>query len=95
MRGRSACWSCRILIFIALFLCLLAVTTRRLLVVFLGAMALLIAFIVAGALTSDCKYDTIARLIDPFGGRAVGRAMRYWSATSATRWYLPSMACCC
>ena len=44
-------------------------------------MALLIAFIVAGALTSDLQYDTIARLIDPFGGRAVGRAMRYWSAT--------------
>jgi ABC-2 type transport system permease protein len=69
------------LIFIGAFLCLLAVTTRRLLVVFLGAMALLIAFIVAGALTSDLQYDTIARLIDPFGGRAVGRAMRYWSAT--------------
>jgi ABC-2 type transport system permease protein len=69
------------LIFIGAFLCLLAVATRRLLVVFLGAMGLLIAFLIAGALTSDLQYDTIARLIDPFGGRAVGRAMRYWSAT--------------
>lgn len=69
------------LIFVGAFLCLLAVTTRRLLVVFLGAMALLVAFQVAGALVSDLQYDTIARLIDPFGGRATTRAMRYWSAT--------------
>ena len=69
------------LIFVGAFLCLLAVTTRRLLVVFLGAMGLLVAFIIAGALTSDLQYDTIARLIDPFAGRTVGRAMRYWSAT--------------
>jgi ABC-2 type transport system permease protein len=69
------------LIFVGAFLCLLAVTTRRLLVVFLGAMGLLVAFLLAGSLTSDLQYDTIARLIDPFGGRAVGRVMRYWSAT--------------
>ena len=69
------------LIFVGAFLCLLAVTTRRLLVVFLGAMGLLVAFLIAGALTSDLQYDTIARLIDPFGGRAVARVMRYWSAT--------------
>ena len=58
------------LIFIGAFMCLLAVTTRRLLVVFLGAMALLVAFQVAGALLSDIQYDTIARLVDPFGVRA-------------------------
>ena len=69
------------LIFIGAFMCLLAVTTRRLLVVFLGAMALLVAFQVAGALLSDIQYDTIARLVDPFGARPTARAMRYWSAT--------------
>ena len=69
------------LIFIGAFMCLLAVTTRRLLVVFLGAMALLVAFQVAGALLSDIQYDTIARLLDPFGARPAARAMRYWSAT--------------
>src|SRR5688572_12459468 len=69
------------LIFIGAFMCLLAVTTRRLLVVFLGAMVLLVAFQVAGALLSDIQYDTIARLLDPFGARPTARAMRYWSAT--------------
>src|SRR5688572_10507602 len=69
------------LIFVGAFMCLLAVTTRRLLVVFLGAMALLVAFQVAGALLSDIQYDTIARLVDPFGARPTARAMRYWSAT--------------
>ena len=69
------------LIFVGAFMCLLAVTTRRLLVVFLGAMALLVAFQIAGALLSDIQYDTIARLIDPFGARPTARAMRYWSAT--------------
>jgi ABC-2 type transport system permease protein len=69
------------LIFVGAFMCLLAVATRRLLVVFLGAMALLVAFQIAGALLSDIQYDTIARLLDPFGARPTARAMRYWSAT--------------
>ncbi len=69
------------LIFVGALMCLLAVTTRRLLVVFLGAMALLVAWQIAGALLSDIQYDTIARLIDPFGARPTARAMRYWSAT--------------
>jgi hypothetical protein len=69
------------LIFVGALMCLLAVTTRRLLVVFLGAMAVLVIWQVAGALVSDLQYDTIARLIDPFGARPTARAMRYWSAT--------------
>lgn len=69
------------LIFVGALMCLLAVTTRRLLVVFLGAMAVLVVWQVAGALVSDLQYDTIARLIDPFGARPTARAMRYWSAT--------------
>lgn len=69
------------LIFVGALMCLLAVTTRRLLVVFLGAMAVIVVWQVAGALVSDLQYDTIARLIDPFGARPTARAMRYWSAT--------------
>ncbi|HEY7641248.1 MAG TPA: M1 family aminopeptidase [Steroidobacteraceae bacterium] len=69
------------LIFVGAVMCLLAVTTRRLLAVFLGAMALLVVWQIAGALVSDLQYDTIARLIDPFGARPTVRAMRYWSAT--------------
>jgi ABC-2 type transport system permease protein len=69
------------LIFVGALMCLLAVTTRRLLAVFLGAMAVLVVWQVAGALVNDLQYDTIARLIDPFGARPTARAMRYWSAT--------------
>jgi ABC-2 type transport system permease protein len=69
------------LIFVGALMCLLAVTTRRLLTVFIGAMAVLVIWQVAGALLSDLQYDTIARLIDPFGARPTARAMRYWSAT--------------
>ncbi len=68
------------LIFIGAVLCLLAVAVRRLVVVFLGAMALLVLWQIAGALLSDIQFDTIGSLIDPFGARPLDRVMRYWSA---------------
>jgi ABC-2 type transport system permease protein len=69
------------LLFIGSLLAMLAVTTRRLLMVFLGVVAFFVLYAVAQALTLDIKYDTIASLIDPFGSEAVSRAMRYWSVT--------------
>jgi len=69
------------LIFIGAVLCLLAVATRRLLLVFLGTMALLVLWQIAGTLLSDIRYDTIGSLLDPFGARAIDRVMRYWSAS--------------
>jgi ABC-type transport system involved in multi-copper enzyme maturation permease subunit len=69
------------LIFVGALLSLLAVTTRRLLIVFLGVAAFFVLFAIAQVLTVDIKYDTIASLIDPFGGEAVTRMMRYWSVT--------------
>lgn len=69
------------LLFVAALLSLLAITTRRLLMVFLGIVAFLVLYSVAQSLTVDIKYDTIASLIDPFGSEAVSRAMRYWSVT--------------
>jgi ABC-2 type transport system permease protein len=67
------------LLFIGGLLGLLAVTTRRLLLVFLGVVAFLVLWSIAGALTQDIKFHTIAALIDPLGGEAVSQAMRYWS----------------
>lgn len=67
------------LLFVAALLGLLAVTTRKLLLVFLGVVAFLVLWSIAGALTQDIQYDTIASLIDPFGDRAASRVMRYWS----------------
>jgi len=69
------------LIFIGAVLCVLAVATRQLLLAFLGTMALLVLWLIAGALLSDIQYDTIGSLLDPFGTRALDRLMRYWSAT--------------
>ena len=57
------------LIFIGALLALLAVTTRRLLVVFLGAIAFLVA--VDDRRRADAAISSttrIASLIDPFGG---------------------------
>ena len=69
------------LIFTTALLALLAVTSRRLILVFLGAVAFLVLWMIAGALTRDIQYDTLASLIDPFAGRTIARAIRYWSVT--------------
>lgn len=69
------------LVFIGALLSLLAVTTRRLLMVFLGVVAFFVLFAVSQSLITDIQYDTIASLIDPFGSEAAARMMRYWSVT--------------
>ena len=67
------------LLFVGGLLALLAVTTRRLLLVFLGVVAFLVLWSIAGSLTEDIQYDTISALIDPLGGDAIAQVMRYWS----------------
>ena len=67
------------LIFTAALLALLAVTTRRLLTVFVGAITFIVLWMIAGALTRDIQYDQIAALIDPFAVRTIARLTRYWS----------------
>ncbi len=67
------------LLFVGGLLGLLAVTTRRLLLVFLGVVAFLVLWSIAGALTKDIQYDTLSALIDPLGGEAIAKVMRYWS----------------
>jgi ABC-2 type transport system permease protein len=67
------------LLFLAALMSLLAVTTRRLLGVVIGALGFLVLWFIASALTSDIKYDTIVSLIDPFAAQTIDRAMRYWS----------------
>jgi ABC-type transport system involved in multi-copper enzyme maturation permease subunit len=67
------------LLFTGALLALLAVTTRRLLHVFIGVVAFLALWGIASALTKDIQYHTIAALIDPLGGEAISQIMRYWS----------------
>jgi ABC-type transport system involved in multi-copper enzyme maturation permease subunit len=67
------------LLFGGALLALLAAVTRSLLMVYVGVLAFFVLWIVAGNLTSDIDNAWIAALIDPFGLRAMGRAVRYWS----------------
>ncbi|HKS54042.1 MAG TPA: hypothetical protein VJS12_02085, partial [Steroidobacteraceae bacterium] len=67
------------MIFLGALMSLLAVTTRRLLGVVLGALGFVVLWFIAAALTDDIQYDKIMSLIDPFAVQATDRAMRYWS----------------
>ncbi|GFE89110.1 ABC transporter permease/M1 family aminopeptidase [Steroidobacter agaridevorans] len=67
------------LLFTGALLGLLAVTTRRLLFVFIGVIAFVALWSISGALTKDIQYNTISALIDPLGGEAIAQVMRYWS----------------
>ena len=69
------------MIFIGALMSLLAVTTRRLLGVVLGALGFLVLWFIAASLTSDIQYDTIVSLLDPFAAETTDRAMRYWSVS--------------
>jgi len=68
------------LLFTGALLALLAVTTRSLLVTYLGVIGFFVLWTMAGTLTADLDNVWIATLIDPFGMRAVSRMIRYWSA---------------
>jgi hypothetical protein len=67
------------LIFLGALMSLLAVTTRRLLGVVIGALGFIVLWFIAAALTDDIKYDTIVSLLDPFAAQTIARVMRYWS----------------
>ncbi len=68
------------LLLMGALLALLASSTRSMLAVYLGLLGFLTLWIVAGALMSDIRNEWVATLLDPFGARAFGRAVRYWSA---------------
>ncbi|MFN9738996.1 MAG: M1 family aminopeptidase [Pseudomonadota bacterium] len=79
------------LLFGGALLALLAAVTRSLLMVYVGILAFFVLWIVAGNLTREIDNAWVAALIDPFGLRAMGRVVRYWSVEERnTR--LPEMA---
>lgn len=67
------------LLFIGALLALLAVSTRSMLMVYLGIIGVMVLWSVAGSLTRELENDWIASLLDPFGLRALTRMTRYWS----------------
>lgn len=79
------------LLFIGALMALLAVTTRSLLVVYLGVLAFFVLWQIAGSLTQDLDNLWLATLMDPFGIRALNRMVRYWSIEERNT-QLPSIA---
>ena len=70
------------LLFIAALLILLAATTRSMIMVYVGVLALIVLWAVAGILLQG-NADSMAVLLDPFGVRALHQLTRYFSAAQA------------
>ena len=58
----------------------LATVTRSMVWTYVGAIALLVSWIVSRNLTNDASLETLAAIIDPFGGRTIGLVTKYWTA---------------
>ncbi len=57
----------------------LAVLTRQMLPNYVGGVVLFVGYLLAGNLISDMENETIAALIDPFGGQAFSLLTNYWT----------------
>jgi hypothetical protein len=68
------------LLFLGALLSLLAVTTRSLLMVYLGVIAFFVLYAVSANLMKDLQSEWLGTLLDPFGGAAMARSTRYWSS---------------
>ena len=71
------------LVFIGALLMLLASTTRSMMLVYVGVLGFFVLWIVAGVFTRDINNEWTAVLLDPFGVRAFGRAVRYFSTAES------------
>ncbi len=71
------------LLFIAALLMLLATTTRSMILVYVGVLAFVVLWAVAGTLRSGANGDSLAVLLDPFGVRALSQLTRYFSASQS------------
>jgi ABC-2 type transport system permease protein len=57
----------------------LAALGRKMLPVYAGSVLLLIGYFVATQLSTDLTTSTLAAMVDPFGGNAVGKLTQYWT----------------
>ncbi len=57
----------------------LAALGRRMLPVYAGSVLLLIGYFAANQLSSDLTTTTLAAMLDPFGGNALGFLTQYWT----------------
>jgi ABC-2 type transport system permease protein len=66
-------------IFIGSIIYTISALTRSTIFSYIATLALLIAYIASGTLLSDMKNENLAALLDPFGIRTSGIAMKYWT----------------
>ncbi len=59
----------------------LATATRSLMWTYIGAIAMIVAYLVFLGLLRDPQYDRLVSLADPFGLGALGIITKYWTAT--------------
>jgi hypothetical protein len=71
------------LLFIGALLMLLAATTRSMMMVYVGVIGFFVLWLLAGSFTRDISNEWSAVLLDPFGLRAYGRMVRYFSTAEA------------
>ena len=57
----------------------LAALGRKMLPVYAGSVLLLIGYFVANQFSNDLTTTTLAAMVDPFGGNALGRLTQYWT----------------
>lgn len=78
------------LIFIGALLMLMAATTRSMMMVYVGVIGFFVLWAVAGAFARDLSNEWFVVLLDPFGVRAFGRMVRYFS-TAESNSILPAL----
>ena len=67
----------------------LATATRSLVATYASVVGLFVAYGVAGNLLGDIENETLASMLDPFGGGAFGIATRYWTVAERNTMLLP------
>ena len=67
------------LLFVGAIFFALAAVTRQMLPNYVGAVMLLVGYLIAAQLANDMENRSIAAVLDPFGIRAMGLVSRYWS----------------
>ena len=62
----------------------IAVLARNEVVPFIGALILLIGYIIGDALLQDIRHEQLAALADPFGIRTLALVTKYWTVATRT-----------
>ncbi|MCY4030177.1 MAG: ABC transporter permease subunit [Acidobacteria bacterium] len=67
----------------------LATVTRSLVATYASVVGMFVAYGIAGSLLSDIENESLAAMLDPFGGGAFGIATRYWTVAERNTMLLP------